>query len=135
MERQDFGELTGQLLDVLTELAAFILRDGLLPILPLAAWILFWLFAVNWTQLRETLLDGAWIGLFLIGFATVVSWCAIAPPPSGTHDILGLSVSNFVGKTVYVTILFSIMFLCGAVQLSGCCRSVATSDGSADESA
>jgi len=121
--------------DVLWDLVAFILHDGLLPILPLVAWILFWLFAVNWTQLRETLLNGAWIGLLLIGFAAVVSWCAIAPPAAGTHDILGLSVSNFVGKTVYVTMLFSIMFLCGAVQLSGCCQSAVTSDGSAADAA
>ena len=28
------------------------------------------------------------------------------------------------GKTVYVTALFCIMFLCGSVQLSGCCNSM-----------
>jgi hypothetical protein len=34
---------------------------------------------------------------------------------------VGLSLSNYVGKTVYVTALVCIMFLCGSVQLSGCC--------------
>jgi hypothetical protein len=38
------------------------------------------------------------------------------------HYLLGLRVSNFVGKTVYVTGLICIMFLCGSVQLGGCCR-------------
>ena len=38
------------------------------------------------------------------------------------HYLLGLRVSNLVGKTVYVTGLICIMFLCGSVQLGGCCR-------------
>ncbi|HUG90262.1 MAG TPA: hypothetical protein VML55_05485 [Planctomycetaceae bacterium] len=38
------------------------------------------------------------------------------------HRLLGLRVSNFVGKAVYVTALVCIMFLCGSVQLGGCCR-------------
>lgn len=38
------------------------------------------------------------------------------------HSLLGLRVSNFVGKFMYVTALICIMFLCGAVQLGGCCR-------------
>ena len=41
---------------------------------------------------------------------------------TGYHRLLGLRVSNFVGKTVYVTALICIMFLCGSVQLGGCCR-------------
>ncbi|MBW3543742.1 MAG: hypothetical protein KY476_26135 [Planctomycetes bacterium] len=38
------------------------------------------------------------------------------------HRLLGLKVSNYVGKTVYVTALICIMLLCGSVQLAGCCR-------------
>ncbi|MEO1996416.1 MAG: hypothetical protein ABGZ17_14195 [Planctomycetaceae bacterium] len=130
---QQLLPLITQLLDDFYHLFAFLLQDVLLPILPLLGWILFWLFAVNWVRLRETLLNGAWIGLFLVGFVTIVTWSAIAPPAAGTHNILGLSVSNVVGKTVYVTMLFSIMFLCGAVQLSGCCGGLTAAGSSADQ--
>jgi len=89
------------------------------PWLGLMAWIGVWLFAVNWTKLRQLLLQGGWIGLILIGFGMIMVWWAVAPPPDGQHVILGLTLSNFVGKTVYVTILICIMLLCGSVQLSG----------------
>ena len=89
------------------------------PWLGLIAWIAFWLFAVNWTKLRALLLQGGWIGLLLLGFGMILVWWAVAPPPNGHHLILGLTLSNFVGKTVYVTILMCIMLLCGSVQLSG----------------
>ncbi len=96
----------------------------LLPWTPLAAWIIFWLFAVNWTRLRETLAKGGWVGLVLIGAVMVLVWGSIAPG-GGTFDFFGLHVSNFVEKTVYVSGLYVIMFLAGALQLSGfgaaCC--------------
>jgi hypothetical protein len=50
----------------------------------------------------------------------VLVWGSIAPG-SGTFDFYGLRVSNFVEKTVYVSGLFVIMFLAGALQLSGFC--------------
>ncbi|MFO0918596.1 MAG: hypothetical protein U0872_09810 [Planctomycetaceae bacterium] len=53
-------------------------------------------------------------------------WGVIAPPATGSHYLLGLTLSNFVGKTVYVTALFTIMLLCGSVQLSGACGDWAT---------
>jgi hypothetical protein len=114
-------------------LLIFVVLDVLSPNLPLVGWIVFWLFAVNWVRMRETLLNGAWIGLLLVGFVAIVTWSAIAPPESGTHNLVGLSVSNVVGKTVYVTMLYSIMFLCGAVQLSGCCGGITSTDSSADQ--
>lgn len=102
------------------------------PWLALLAWVGFWLFAVNWVQLRKLLLQGGWIGLVLIGFMMIVVWWAIAPPPDGHHLILGLTLSNFVGKTVYVTFLMCILLLCGSVQLSGvlptCCSFNATEE-------
>lgn len=95
----------------------------LLPWFPLAVWIGFWLCAVNWIKLREVLVaKGGLIGVLLIGAVWVLIWGVVAPPESGSHFILGLTVSNFVGKLVYVTALFSLMFLCGSVQLSGCCN-------------
>ncbi len=94
-----------------------------LPWLPLIAWVAYWLFAVNWVKLRSVLLAGGWIGVLLIGLVMILVWGSVAPPDTadGMHHLFGLRLSNFVGKTVYVTGLFSIMFLCGAVQLTGCC--------------
>ena len=93
--------------------------DGAL--LGLLAWIVFWTFGVNWVKLRETLLKGGCVALILVGVAAVLVWANIAPPAGGHHSLLGLQVSNYVGKTMYVTALYCIMFLCGSVQLSGCC--------------
>jgi hypothetical protein len=54
----------------------------------------------------------------------VLVWGTVSPG-TGTSDFFGLHVSNFVEKTVYVSGLFVIMFLAGALQLSGfgasCC--------------
>ena len=93
----------------------------LLPWTPLIAWVAFWLLAVNWVKLREVMIQGGWIGVALIGLIMVLVWGVVAPPDDGAHHMFGLHVSNFVGKTVYVTALLTIMFLCGSVQLSGAC--------------
>lgn len=93
----------------------------ILPWTPLLAWLAFWLFAVNWVKLRAVMIQGGWIAVLLFGFMMILIWGVIAPPVRGHHLILGLTLSNFVGKTVYVTALLSIMFLCGSVQLSGAC--------------
>jgi hypothetical protein len=92
----------------------------LLPWMPLAAWIVFWLLAVNWVKLRETLAKGGWVGLVLMGAIMVLVWGNISPG-TGTFDFFGLQISSFVEKTVYVSGLYVIMFLAGALQLSGFC--------------
>ena len=94
-----------------------------LPLLPLVAWIAFWLLAVNWTKLRTVLTQGGWIGALLLALVTVLVWGVVSPPPDGHHYLFGLSVSNFTGKTVYVTILTCIALIAGSLQLSGCCSS------------
>ena len=105
----------------------------LLPWLPLATWVLFWLCAVNWTRFREVLIHkGGLLGVLLIGTIMVLIWGVIAPPPSGTHLIFGLTVSNYIGKLIYVTGLFCLMFLCGSVQLSGCCNRWSALDSECD---
>lgn len=96
----------------------------LAPWAPLGAWIVFWLFAVNWVKLRDVLINkGGIFALVFIGLIMVLVWGAVAPPEAGTHHLFGLNVGNYVGKLVYVTTLFVIMFLCGSVQLSGFCAS------------
>jgi hypothetical protein len=109
------SELISSIADLLTAVVGLVL-----PWAPLVAWIAFWLFAVNWVKLRETLAKGGWIGLALIAAIMVLVWGNIAPG-DGTFDFYGLKVSNFVEKTVYVSGLVVIMFLAGALQLSGFC--------------
>ncbi|MGQ0637199.1 MAG: hypothetical protein ACT4QC_21530 [Planctomycetaceae bacterium] len=95
----------------------------IVPWSPLIAWIAFWLLAVNWVRLRETLAKGGWIGLALIAAVTVLIWGSVSPA-GAPADFFGLQISNFVEKTVYVSGLVCLMFLAGAVQLSGavaCC--------------
>ena len=112
------------LFDALTQLAASLwdlltaLLDLLVPWTPLAAWVAFWLLAVNWIRLRVTLAKGGWVGLVLIGAIAVLIWGSVAPGAGG-FDFFGLKVSNFVEKTVYVSGLACIMFIAGALQLSG----------------
>ena len=115
--------LLDSLLNLFYSLVDIVVALGEL-ILPWSALILFiayWLLCVNWVSLRSILLRGGWVGLVLIGLVMVLVWGSIAPPmtDTGTHNILGLQLSNFVGKTVYVTMLFCIILLCGSVQLSG----------------
>lgn len=116
-------DLLTALLDLLIAFGAVIwtLIVSLVPWTPLIAWIAFWTFAVNWVRLREIQLQGGMIGIVLLGLTAILVWGVVAPPESGTHSLLGLRVSNFAGKAMYVTALIVIMQLCGAVQLSGCC--------------
>jgi hypothetical protein len=112
---QAFLDLGTALFEVFTAMLTV-----LIPWTPLAAWVAFWLLAVNWVKLRESLAKGGWIGLVLIGAITVLVWGSVAPGAGG-NSFFGLSVGNFVEKTVYVSGLACIMFLAGALQLSGCC--------------
>ncbi len=108
------------LFDVFTALARVIV-----PWLPLIAWIAFWTLAVNWQKLFRVLVPGfGWIPVLLLMFVTILVWGAIAPPPAGSHQILGLNVSNYIGKALYIFGLAAITALCGSVQLSGCCDSL-----------
>jgi hypothetical protein len=93
----------------------------IVPWTPLIAWVAFWLLAVNWGKLYPILARGAVIGVLLIGLIMILVWGLIAPPPDAVHHLFGLRPSNFVGKTIYVTMLLTIMALCGSVQLSGAC--------------
>lgn len=97
----------------------------IVPWTPLIAWVGFWLLAVNWEKLYPVLAKGGIVGLVLIGLMMILVWGLIAPPLDGKHYIFGLKLSNFVGKTIWVTMLFTIMALCGSVQLSGACGSLA----------
>lgn len=119
---QALGQLLSSVVDLVTALFGVVL-----PWFPLVCWIAFWMLAVNWTRLRTTLGRGGWIGLVLIGLVAILIWGSVSPTVGGV-DVMGLKVSNFVEKTVYVTGLACLMFLAGAVQLSGCCSSICQFD-------
>jgi len=112
---QAIGQLAGSLLDVI---GAGLTVLG--PWTPLLGWLAFWMFAVNWTRLRELLLKGGWIGVFLLAFLAILVWSQVAPH-SGPTDVQGLRVSPVVEKTIYVSALVVLMFLAGSLQLSGFC--------------
>jgi len=107
-----------QLFQVLFDLVIS-LGGVILPWLPLIAWVAFWLLAVDWSKLRGQMVRGGFLAVILIGLMMILVWGTVAPPADGSHHMLGLKLSNYVGKTVYVTMLLSVMFLCGSVQLSG----------------
>lgn len=117
-----FTSLVTNVVELFTAVWSIVLDLGAiaLPWLPLVAWVAFWTFGVNWVRLRRILLvEGGWIGLLLLGAVSVLVWSTVAPPVGGHHELLGLTVGNVVGKTIYVTGLVVIAFLCGSVQLSG----------------
>ena len=71
------------------------------------------------TSLRQIMLKGGWLGVVLLGAVTVIVWQQISPE-AGT--VLGLTdLSGYVEKLVYVSALVTVMFVCGAIQLTGCC--------------
>ena len=108
----------------------------ILPYAALAAWVVFWLLGVDWVKFRKVLAEGGVVGILLLALVIIMVWGLIAPPAGGVHDLGLVSVSNFVGKTVFVSSLFVIMFLCGAVQLSGacsCCANFSDEDEVAEE--
>lgn len=93
----------------------------ILPYAALLGWVVFWLLGVDWVKFRRVLSEGGVVGLALLALVMILVWGLVAPPEAGVHDLGLVTVSNFVGKTVFVSSLFVIMFLCGAVQLSGAC--------------
>lgn len=114
-------QLLESLLNVFTSLLDVVMALVwvILPWLPLLAWIAYWCFAVNWVKAYDILRRGGFIGVLLLMIVSVVVWGAVAPPVEGSHTVFGLSVSNYTGKFIYVTMLTCIALLCGSVQMSG----------------
>ena len=110
------GQILLGLKQILTVVASEVFSA---PVLPVLVWSLFWLFAVDWTRLRQIILKGGWLGVVLVGVVMVVVWQQIVPE---AEVVLNLEVNGYIEKMVYVTALFSVMFVCGAIQLTGCCR-------------
>jgi len=116
------------LLDVIVDLTMVVL-----PWLPLLAWVAFWTLAVNWVKAFDVLRRGGFIGVLLLMFAAVLVWGAVAPPVAGSHNLFGLTVSNYAGKFIYVTMLACIALLCGSAQMNGFAKGLISFDESEDE--
>jgi hypothetical protein len=114
-------DLLSSVLDVFWSLLNVVVNlvRVILPWLPLFAWIGFWSFAVNWGKVFPVMRRGGLIGVLLLMFVAVLVWGSIAPPIDGRHVMFGLTVSNYAGKFIYVTMLTCIALLCGSAQLSG----------------
>lgn len=114
-------DLFSSLVNVLSALLDVVvnLMRVVLPWLPLLGWIGYWAFCVNWVKAFPILRKGGMIGVLLLMLAAVLVWGAVAPPEGGKHYMVGLAVSNFAGKFIYVTMLTCIALLCGSAQLSG----------------
>ena len=109
------GQIIFGLQQIVSSIASVVLTA---PVLPVLCWTVFWLLAVDWIQLRQILLKGGLLGIMLVGFVMVIVWQQISP---GSQAVLGLELNGYIEKLVYVTALLSLMFVCGAVQLTGCC--------------
>ena len=109
------GQILLGLKQILTVVASEVFSA---PVLPVLVWSLFWLFAVDWTRLRQIILKGGWLGGGLGGVVMVIIWQQVVPE---SEVVLGLKVNGYIEKMVYVTALFTVMFVCGAIQLTGCC--------------
>ncbi len=114
-------DLCSSLVDVFQSLLQVVVNlvRVLLPWLPLLAWVGFWSFAVNWGKAFPILRRGGLVGVLLLLFVAVLVWGAALPPVDGQHMMFGLTLSNYAGKFVYVTMLACIALLCGSAQLSG----------------
>jgi hypothetical protein len=105
----------------------------LIPWLPLLGWVAYWSLAVNWSRAFPVIRRGGVFGVLLLMLISVLVWGVVSPPEGGSHYFLGLTVSNFTGKFIYVTMLTCIALLCGSAQLSGTFgRFACFEDGSAD---
>lgn len=97
----------------------------LIPWLPLLGWLAFFSLAVNWAKAYPILRRGGILGVLLLMVVAVLVWGSVAPPEGGKHYLLGMAVSNFTGKFIYVTMLTCMALMCGSAQLSGAFGSLA----------
>ena len=115
-------DLASALAKELESLGTGTTATSILLVVVLGVWCLFWLLAVDWTRLRHLIVRGGWAPLLLMAVVTVLTWEMIDPLPDGGRRLLGLTITaGYLDKFVYVTGLLVAMFLCGTMQLAGCC--------------
>ncbi len=86
----------------------------LLPLLPAALWVAFWLWAVDWRKLWPALAEGAWAPCVLLGLVAATVWSRIDPTPC---NCLGfVSVPNFWWQLGSVGALAAVALFTGWLQ-------------------
>lgn len=81
----------------------------------LVLWIVWWLFLVDWAATRDSLKQGGWVGLILLGLLTVLVWGCLSP---ADREYLPIPLPNFLEEFTVVFGLYVVMLGCGALQLA-----------------
>jgi hypothetical protein len=84
-----------------------------LELLLLAAWVAWWLWAVNWVRAWEWLARGAWVAVVLLVFLAALVWSKISPRDLDLGFVL---LPNFVWKLGGTALLACLALFCGWVQ-------------------
>jgi hypothetical protein len=91
-----------------------IVQTYTLPALLLAAWVAWWLLAVNWEKAWAFLGQGAWVPLVLLMVLVATVWAALVPAPC---DCLGLlRLPNFWWQLGAVSSTVAVALFCGWLQ-------------------
>lgn len=105
------GQLGQNLADLATELHLYpLLIASLLP----AAWIAWWLWAVNWRKAFPFLAEGAWVPLVLILLVSALVWSRLAPSDLNLQFTV---IYNFWWQLGAVGLLMCVALGCGWLQL------------------
>lgn len=89
----------------------------LAPLLPLLAWITFWLFAVDWRKLRPVLASGGWLPLAVVAVG-LTAVAVAASDEAAVRELGPLTVSAKAERIGWAAILVATMFYAGAAQIS-----------------
>jgi hypothetical protein len=110
---RELWEAIQQVFAILGELIAE--QAGLIvTILLLLAWVVWWLWAVNWSKTWPVLAQGAWLPLVLLLVVSALVWSQIAP---GSCVLFGfLTVTNFWWQLGGVGLLTALALFCGWLQ-------------------
>jgi hypothetical protein len=84
-----------------------------LGLILLAAWVAYWLWAVNWVKAWEWLGRGAWVAVLLLVFLAALAWSRIAP-----HELnVGFTqLPNFWWQLGGTALLACLALFCGWLQ-------------------
>jgi hypothetical protein len=83
-------------------------------ILPVAIWMAFWLWAVNWKKVWPTLAEGAWAPCVLLILIAALVWSRIVPGSFNFLDIV--TIPNFWWQLGGVGVLASLALFSGWLQ-------------------
>jgi hypothetical protein len=84
-----------------------------LDVVLLAAWVAWWLWAVNWVHARDWLARGAWVGVVLLVVVAALVWSEIAPGPL---DVGVARLPNFWWQLGGTALLALLALFCGWLQ-------------------